>query len=132
MTGRWVARSAAKGRRIGADQPDALRDPRSSGTYSRTRRAWLAQYRGQPGTCALCGQPVDTSLSGNHPAGPTVEHLLPIRQILATVDTNSAALTLACDVTLWALAHRRCQARQGAAVTNLAPQPTMGWQPDPW
>jgi 5-methylcytosine-specific restriction endonuclease McrA len=71
------------------------------------RRRWINQH--PPGTpCSLCGRPVDTTLSGNHPQGPTVEHTVPVR-------THPH---LALEQHLWRLAHRRCQDRQGALVTN--------------
>jgi hypothetical protein len=42
-----------------------------------------------------------------------VEHRLPIRTILATAQTQAEALALACDTSLWAISHRRCNDRQG-------------------
>ena len=94
-----------------------MRDPRSHRRYVTTRRHWLNGYQGGPGTCCLCGNPVDTSLPGTDPHGPTIEHTLPIRDILALARDDAHALALACDTSLWQLAHRRCQARQGQVVT---------------
>ena len=94
------------------------RDPRRSNRYMTTRRAWLAGYAGGAGTCCLCGGRVDTSLPGTHPLGPTIEHRLPVRQIRAMVRTWAEAVALACDTSMWALAHNRCQAGQGARVVN--------------
>lgn len=94
-----------------------MRDPRSHRRYRDAARAWIQRH--QPGhPCCLCGEPVDTRLPGATAFGPTVEHRLPIRTILATSGTFPQALELACDASLWGLAHRRCQDRQGAAVTN--------------
>lgn len=87
---------------------------RSHRRYTQTRAAWLAGYAGGLGTCALCGRPVDTSLPGTHPWGPTIEHTIPIRRIHATAATPAEALALACDTSLWALAHLHCQRQQGA------------------
>ena len=44
----------------------------------------------------MCGGPVDTSVSGNHPAGPTVEHSRPVRHHPEQ----------ALDQSLWRRAHR--------------------------
>ena len=76
--------------------------------------------------CALCGGPVDITLPARYTAGPSVEHTLPIRSILAMTQTNKDALDLACDTSLWALAHSRCQSQQGAAVTNNRHRPRRG------
>lgn len=95
-----------------------MRDPRRSGPYVRARKQWLAQYAGGTGTCVICGGIVDTRLTGNHPAGPTIEHLLPVRRILAHAQTWEQVVALACDTSMWALAHRRCQDSQGARVVN--------------
>ena len=92
-------------------------DPRRSNRYMTTRRAWLAGYAGQHGTCCMCGQPVDTSLPGTHRYGPTIEHRLPIRTIRAQAQDWAHAVAIACDTSLWALAHNVCQARQGQRVT---------------
>ena len=95
-----------------------MRDPRNQRRYIQTRHHWLAGYNGSTGTCALCGQPVDTTLPGTHPAGPTIEHRIPIRHMRAMVQTWPELLALACDTSLWALAHRRCQDRQGQQATS--------------
>lgn len=94
-----------------------LNDPRSHRRYVQARAAWLAGYGGGVGVCCLCGNGVDTSLPGTHPHGPTIEHRLPIRTIRASAQTYAEAVALACDTSMWALAHRRCQARQGQRVT---------------
>lgn len=93
-----------------------LTDPRSHRRYTDTARRHIALA---PPTvpCALCHHDVDTTLSAG-PGKPTVEHRLPIRTILATARTQAEALTLACDVTMWGIAHSRCQSQQGAGVTN--------------
>lgn len=50
---------------------------------------------------------------GTHNDGPTVEHKLPIRHIVAGVQGYQDAVDLACNQDLWDLAHRKCQNRQG-------------------
>lgn len=105
---------------------------RSHRRYTQARAAWLAGYGGGLGTCALCGQPVDTSLPGTHPAGPTIEHRLPIRHIEATARNRAEALALACDTSLWALAHLHCQRRQGGATRPRAPRKTTASASRPW
>lgn len=93
-----------------------MRDPRSSGTYTKKRRAWLAAL-GDVATCCLCGRLIDLALPGTDPHGPTIEHTLPIRDIRVIARDYREAVALACDITYWRSAHRRCQSRQGQAVT---------------
>ncbi len=92
------------------------RDPRTSRRYQKARAAWLPSQAGL--RCWLCDQPVDVTLPGTHPAGPTVEHRLPVRDIQATAATWDDAVALACDVNLWAICHNKCNSRQGAVVSN--------------
>jgi 5-methylcytosine-specific restriction endonuclease McrA len=56
-----------------------------------------------PPVCVVCGGAIDTDLSGNHPDGPTVEHLVPVSVApeLANVRANQA------------LSHRRCNTKRG-------------------
>lgn len=84
-----------------------------------TRAAWLPTA--YP-VCCLCGEPVDATLPGTAPRGPTVEHTLPVRRILAMSRSWDEALALVCDTSLWLLAHKVCQDRQGAAVVNGSPK----------
>lgn len=56
-------------------------------------------------TCHLCGKRVDMDLSGRHPKGPTVDHLLPLSAGGADCRTNVA------------LAHRSCNVSRGAGGT---------------
>ncbi len=92
--------------------------------YTDLRRTYLAAYNGAPIPCALCGQPVWTSLPGRHPWGPTIEHREPIRHILATSTTRAEALARACDTTTWAIAHLTCQHRQGGHAAHNQRPPT--------
>lgn len=93
---------------------------RSTHRYRTARALWLAGFKGQPHPCCMCGIPVDTSLPGTHPHGPTVEHQLPIRHIEAMARDFTQAVALACDTSMWGLAHKVCQDRQGAGVVNAA------------
>lgn len=89
--------------------PGQGRDPRSHRRYIETRAAWLPTQVGRP--CSL----------GNHPIQPgqaTVEHTLPIRRIVEMASSWTEAVALACDTSLWDVACRRCQSRQGALVSN--------------
>lgn len=97
-----------------------MQDPRTSRRYKNARTIWLRQSAGT--TCALCGGTVNLDLPGMSAHGPTIEHTLPIRTIIATATSYEHAVALCCDTTLWALAHRRCQARQGAHAVNSARQ----------
>lgn len=107
-----------------------MRDPRSHRTY---RDAATRYIRTAPPTvtCALCHQPVNTRLPRTQPDGPTVEHAYPIRRILAEASTPAQALLMACDQRHWAIAHHRCQARQGGAATaerhTPRPEHTIDW-----
>ena len=51
--------------------------------------------------CHICGKPVDMSLSGRHPQGPTADHLLPVAAGGGDDPWNIA------------LAHRRCNIKRG-------------------
>ena len=109
--------------------PPTLRDPRSHRRYIEAANAYvLAAPKYVP--CALCDDDVDTDLPRTHSDGPTIEHRLPVRTILATARTQAEALALACDTALWAIAHSRCQSRQGASVTNrraMEGTPSRAW-----
>jgi 5-methylcytosine-specific restriction endonuclease McrA len=51
--------------------------------------------------CHLCGKPVDMTLSGRHPQGPTADHLVPVSCGGGDEPHNVA------------LAHRRCNVKRG-------------------
>lgn len=97
--------------------PPTLRDPRSHRRYVEAARTYIAQAPALV-PCALCDDDVDTTLPRTARLGPTIEHRLPVRTILATAQTQAEALAIACDQNLWGIAHRVCQDRQGAGVTN--------------
>lgn len=96
-------------------------DPRDSRRYRTARKRWLPTA--EP-VCCLCGGEVDMLLPSRYPGSPTVEHTLPVREILAMTETREQAIALACDVSLWSVAHSKCQSRQGAEARNaqIAPR----------
>jgi 5-methylcytosine-specific restriction endonuclease McrA len=57
--------------------------------------------RTRPNLCAWCGQPIDLSLSGNHPQGPSVDHILPRAQGGRDTPANLQPM------------HRRCNTIRG-------------------
>lgn len=103
--------------------PPDLRDPRSHRRYVAAAKAFIARAP-NPTPCALCSDDVDTTLPRTTRRGPTIEHRIPVRTILATAQSQAQALTLACDESLWGIAHSECQSRQGAHVTNGRPSTT--------
>lgn len=95
-----------------------MRDPRSHRRYVTAATAYKAANLGAP--CALCGQPVWTR--------PTVEHRLAVRHIQAIARDYAHAVELACDQSMWAMAHSRCQSQQGARAVNATRKPsTSRW-----
>jgi len=95
----------------------ATRDPRQSRRYQALRKAWLPTQAGL--RCWLCDRPVDVTLPASAKYGPTVEHTLPVRDIVKLAASWDEAVALCCDTTLWRLACRDCQSRQGARVSNV-------------
>jgi hypothetical protein len=92
-------------------------NPRSHRRYKDVARAYIASLPG-PVPCVLCGTLVDVGLPGSHPLGPTIEHNPPVRVLIAAARTYAEAVALVADTRNWAgVAHRRCQSRQGQAVT---------------
>jgi 5-methylcytosine-specific restriction endonuclease McrA len=55
----------------------------------------------RPPICAWCGQPIDLTLSGNDPQGPSVDHILPRAQGGTNHPTNLQPM------------HRRCNTQRG-------------------
>jgi 5-methylcytosine-specific restriction endonuclease McrA len=81
-------------------------NPRHTVQWQQIRKriiAW-ARYRGDP--CFRCGQPIDYRLSGRHPFGATVDHVLSIAEHpeLAFVES------------LLKVSHRTCNLRYGASL----------------
>lgn len=66
------------------------------------KRYDLAQIAFRDGwTCHICGKPVDPSLNGRDPMGPTADHLVPVAHGGGSEPSNVA------------LAHRRCNVKRG-------------------
>jgi hypothetical protein len=93
-------------------------DPRSHRRYVELARKYIAAHT--RANCVLCGVPIDLSLPRTAPGGPTIEHRYPIRRIRVEARTWVDCLALTCDTSMWALAHRKCQSRQGALAANAA------------
>lgn len=90
-----------------------MRDPRNSRKYADLRRDYIA--RADP-ICDLCGGWIDTTLPGTHRLGPTIEHRVPIRDVLAYCQTQAEVNAMALDTQTWALAHAKCNQLQGASA----------------
>lgn len=97
-------------------------DPRSHSRYRALRLTYLARHA-PAYPCCLCGQTVDLSLPGMSPWGPTIEHRIKVDALRRVARDEAELLDLCCDTTTWGIAHRRCQNRQGAGVTNGKSKP---------
>lgn len=68
----------------------------------------LAIYDRDGWTCGICSEPVDSTLSGHHQWGPTLDHIMP------------RSLGGSDEPTNLRLAHRACNSRRGARVEQEA------------
>lgn len=84
---------------------------RTGRTWRRTRAAVLATSN----VCHICGQPIDMRLSGQHPDGPTVDHV----RALARGGHPTALSNLRP-------AHRRCNVSKQAGAAP-PPATTREW-----
>lgn len=97
---------------------------RSNGAArARIRKRLLSRCNGKP-ICALCGQPIDTSLRTPHPGSMEIDEKLPVSKGGDPFDLDNCQLT-----------HRRCNQRKGnhqytrfdtppaPAAQRRAPQP---------
>lgn len=57
--------------------------------------------------CGICGKPVDKSLPGTHPLGPTIDHIIPIAKGGHPGDISNLQL-----------AHRACNRQKSDKVTQ--------------
>lgn len=83
--------------------------PRSRRPERRLRAQVIATHT----TCYVCGKPVDRTLSGMHPNGPTLEHKQPVSQGGQTTPANAA------------LSHRHCNLSRGNHP--IEPVTTQHW-----
>jgi 5-methylcytosine-specific restriction endonuclease McrA len=81
-------------------------NPRHTTRWQQIRKRVIdrARHRGDP--CFRCGQPINYTLSGRHPYGPTVDHILSIAE----------HPEYAYNETLLAVSHRQCNLRYGASL----------------
>ena len=74
--------------------------PKYPNRWQRLRAHILAT---RPPICGWCGEVIDLNLSGNHPRGPSVDHIVPRAQ--GGTDDRSNLQP----------AHRRCNTQRGQA-----------------
>ena len=86
--------------------------PANSVKY-KTLRAEFMRKQGRFGWCALCGKPVDMTLSGRTALGPSVDH------IVATTAGGSWF-----DPGNWQLAHLECNNKKGRGVSLGVARPS--------
>src|SRR5690625_6329913 len=65
--------------------------------------------------CALCGEPVDTTLPARHPAAPEVDHMVPVARGGALYARDNAALI-----------HRACNAWKGRSEEHTSELQSRG------
>lgn len=59
-------------------------------------------------TCGICGKPVDKTLPGTDPMGPTIDHIIPIAKGGHPADISNLQL-----------AHRCCNRRKSDKLFNM-------------
>ena len=79
-----------------------------SGSRYRALRAWVIEHRH---ACCRCGGYVDKTLSGDHPAGPTFDHIEALALGGSMYDLANAGLS-----------HRSCNMAHGREVARLLAQ----------
>jgi hypothetical protein len=85
---------------------------RNSASYKRSRKTRLATAIANDEPCCRCGGPIDWTLSGNHPAGPTLDHLDAVLHT-GTEDATQDRL---------AFSHNRCNKRHGGSIGHREPR----------
>lgn len=101
---------------------EAIDRVRSSTRAQRFRERVIAEET----DCHLCGTPVDKSLSGMDPMGPTIDHVVSVRHDLERFFDRSNVR----------LAHRSCNCKAGgglpvaSATERLALSRAGGWLGD--
>jgi hypothetical protein len=81
-------------------------NPRHSAEWGRLRSRIVAAARARGDPCALCGRPIDYTLSGRARWGPTVDHEF---SIVEHPD-------LAFEPSLLRIAHRQCNLSRGGRL----------------
>jgi hypothetical protein len=94
----------------------ALQQSRQGREYSRQKRAFMAQWKAAERPCVICGGIIDYSLPGNHPWGPTFEHI----GAAAVAITGKAAVDHPEDA---GPAHHQCNSRGGGRRKRKRPEP---------
>lgn len=95
-----------------------MTDPRSHKRYRTLADQYINDRKHTEQSCALCGKQIPMHLSRTSALGPTIEHRVPVRQILRQAQNQAEALNLVCNTEWWALAHSRCQSSQGGKAAN--------------
>lgn len=83
----------------------------------RQRRARAIANSG--GICLLCGDAIDLTLSGNHPHGPTLEHVIPVSRGGSPDDPANLSAS-----------HRHCNITRGDRLLSEMPRterPSRRW-----
>lgn len=106
-----------------------MKDPRSTRRYKELSASFIEQAKGNRVLCCLCGEPVDMQAPRTSPKGATIEHTLAIRHIRAQARSFLEAVDLACDASLWKIAHFRCQSQQGGLARTETQRfvPSLDW-----
>ena len=81
-------------------------NPRHTTRWQQLRRQVVAAARARGDPCALCGRPIDYTLSGRARWGPTVDHTY-------SIATHPG---LAFDPSLLRIAHRQCNLSRGGKL----------------
>lgn len=83
---------------------DEIAVVRKSYAYTQLRRRVIAEEI----ICWLCRRPVDKTLPGNHPDGPTLDHVIELDAGGSPLDRANARL-----------AHHRCNSARGARYRHM-------------
>lgn len=68
--------------------------------------------RNSGGVCCLCGQPLNLTVNGNHPDGPTLEHVIPVSRGGSPDDPRNLSSS-----------HRRCNVSRGNRLVSEMRRP---------
>lgn len=75
------------------------------------RKRRQAAIAASGGVCVLCGKPIDLTLSGRHPDGPTLEHLIPVDRGGSPDDPMNLGVS-----------HQRCNSAKGKKLLSEMPK----------